>query len=88
MKKFDFVIVSHEFRYNYVDKCAYYKFTDGYAMIIFLFIDDLLIFSTNQKGIFETKIYLISNFKMKDFCEIDIILDIKVKNQSGGLCIA
>jgi protein associated with RNAse G/E len=55
------------------------KFTIDFDVIIYLYIDDMLIFSTNMIGIVEIKRYLTSIFKMKDLSEVDTILCIKVK---------
>ena len=60
------------------------KFTDFYGVIICFYVDDILIFGKNMKGIFETKKYLTSRFKMKDRKEIDTILGIKVKKYNRG----
>jgi hypothetical protein len=57
----------------------YSKFTIDFGVIIYLYIDDMLIFSTTMIGIVETKRYLTSIFKMKDLGEVDTILGIKVK---------
>jgi protein associated with RNAse G/E len=54
------------------------KFTIDFDVIIYLYIDDMLIFSTNMIGIVEIKRYLTSIFKMKDLSEVDTILCIKV----------
>ena len=56
-------------------------------MIICLYVDDLLIFGTNLKGIQETKKYLASQFKMKDMDEVGTILGIKVKKHSGSYAL-
>ena len=55
-----------------------------FGVIIWLYVDDMLIFSTNMIGIVETKRYLTSIFKMKDLGEVDTILGIKVKKHSSG----
>jgi len=62
----------------------YSKFTKDFGVIICLYVDDMLIFSTNIIGIVETKRYLTSIFKMKDLGEVDTILRIKVKKHSSG----
>ena len=62
----------------------YSKFTKTFGVIICLYVDDMLIFSTNMIGIVETKRYLTSIFKIKDLCEVDTILVIKVKKYSSG----
>ncbi|RVW29768.1 Retrovirus-related Pol polyprotein from transposon TNT 1-94 [Vitis vinifera] len=49
-----------------------------------LYVDDMLILSDDMKGIIETKRFLSSTCKMKDLGEVDTILGIKVKRNSGG----
>ena len=44
----------------------------------------MLIMSNDMKGIIETKRFLSSTFKMKDLGQVDTILGIKVKRNSGG----
>jgi hypothetical protein len=85
--KFDIVILSNGFKHNGADKCIYSKFTKEYGVIVCLYVDDMLIFGTNMKGIYETKKYLTSMFKMKDLNEVDTILGIKVKKHSGGYAL-
>ena len=70
-EKFDSVILSHGFHHNSADKCIYSKFSKDYGVIICLYVDDMLIVSTNMQGINETKKYLTSQFKMKDLGEVD-----------------
>ena len=43
-------------------------------MIIYLYVDNLLIFGTNIQGVNDTKKYLTSQFKMKDLGEVDTVL--------------
>ncbi|WKA05276.1 hypothetical protein VitviT2T_023251 [Vitis vinifera] len=52
-----------------------------------LYVDDMLILSDDMKGITETKRFLSLTFKMKDFGEVDTILGIKVKRNSGGYAL-
>jgi hypothetical protein len=61
----------------------YSKFTKDFGVIICLYIDNTLIFSTNMIEIVEIKRYLTSIFKMKDLSEVNTILDIKVKKHSS-----
>ena len=67
---FDSVILSDGFVHNGADKCMYSKFTKEYGVIVCLYVDDMLIFGTNMKGLFETKNYLSSMFQMKDLNEV------------------
>ena len=42
------------------------------------------ILSDDMKGIIEIKRFISSTFKMKDLGEVDTILGIKIKRNSGG----
>ncbi|KAL6314756.1 hypothetical protein AAG906_027104 [Vitis piasezkii] len=86
-EKFDHAILSDGFRHNNVDKCLYSKTCDDYMVIVCLYVDDMLILSDDMKGIIETKRFLSSTFKMKDLGEVDTILGIKVKRNSGGYAL-
>ena len=48
-----------------------------------LSVDNMLIVSNDMKDVIETKRFLSSIFKMKDLGEVDTILEIKVKGNSG-----
>ena len=65
----------------------YSKFTKEYGVIICLYMDDMLIFGTNIKGVCEIKMYLSSMFQMKDLNEVDTILGIKIKRHSEGFSL-
>ncbi|RVW46570.1 Retrovirus-related Pol polyprotein from transposon TNT 1-94 [Vitis vinifera] len=86
-EKFDHAILSYGFRHNNVDKCLYSKTCDDYMVIVCLYVDDMLILSDEMKGIIEMKRLLSSAFKMKDLGEVDTILGIKVKRNSGGYAL-
>ena len=62
-EKFDLAILSDSFLHNSSDKCMYSKFTKEYRVIVCLYVDDMLIFGTNMKGVCETKKYLSSMFQ-------------------------
>ncbi|GJX11507.1 zinc finger, CCHC-type containing protein [Tanacetum coccineum] len=47
----------------------------GEGVIIFLYVDDMLIFGTDQNQVDKTKKFLSSKFSMKDMGEADVILD-------------
>ena len=70
------MILSGGFVHNGADKCMYSKFTKKYGVIVCIYVDDMLIFGTNMKGVCETKKYMPSVFKMKDLNEVDNILGI------------
>ena len=86
-EKFDSVILSDGCVHNNSDKCMYSKFTKEYGVIVCLYVDDILIFGRNMKGVCETKMYLSSMFQMKDLNEVDTILGIKIKRHSEGFAL-
>ncbi|GJV73657.1 zinc finger, CCHC-type containing protein [Tanacetum coccineum] len=64
------------------DKCVYYKFDkSGNGVIIYLYVDDMLIFGTDQDQVDKMKEFLSSNFSMKDTGEADVILGIRIKRE-------
>ena len=85
--KFDTAILKFGFRYNSADRCLYSKTTSAYKVLVCLYVDDMLIVSTDMVGVTETKDYLSSVFKMKDLGEVDTILGIKIQRHSGGFSL-
>nr|GEY60799.1 zinc finger, CCHC-type [Tanacetum cinerariifolium] len=64
------------------------KFDDfGKGVIICLYVDDMLIFGTDQNQVDETKKLLSSRFLMKDMGEANVILCIKIKRENKGIVI-
>ncbi|GKC06787.1 zinc finger, CCHC-type containing protein [Tanacetum coccineum] len=87
-QKFDEVVLSSGFHLNQSDKCVYSKFNDsGKGVIICLYVDDMLIFGTDQNQVDKTKKFLSSRFSMKDMGEADVILGIKIKHENKGIVI-
>ncbi|GKE77071.1 zinc finger, CCHC-type containing protein, partial [Tanacetum coccineum] len=71
-QKFDEVVLSIGYLLNQADKCVYSKFDEtGKGVIICLYVDDMLIFGTDQEL---TKEFFSSRFSMKDMGEADVIL--------------
>ncbi|CAM8925854.1 unnamed protein product [Rhodiola kirilowii] len=87
-QKFDDVILSSGFKLNQSDKCIYSKVDNsGNGVIICLYVDDMLIFGTDQKQVDLTKDFLSSSFAMKDMGEADVILGIRIKRENRGLAL-
>nr|GEW22439.1 zinc finger, CCHC-type [Tanacetum cinerariifolium] len=55
----------------------------GKGVIICLYVDDMLIFGTNQVQVDLTKEFLSSRFSMKDIWETNVILGIRIKHESN-----
>ncbi|GKE52436.1 zinc finger, CCHC-type containing protein [Tanacetum coccineum] len=87
-QNFDEVVLFSGFHLNQSDKCVYRKFDNsGKGVIICLYVDDMLIFRTNQNQVDKTKKFLSSKFSMKDMGEADVILGVKIKRENKGIVI-
>ncbi|GJW02392.1 zinc finger, CCHC-type containing protein [Tanacetum coccineum] len=87
-QKFAEVVLSSGFLLNQSDKCVYSKFDDSSkGVIICLYVDDMLIYGTDQNQVDKTKKFLSSRFSMKDMGEANVILGIKIKHEYKGIII-
>jgi hypothetical protein len=87
-KQFDKVMLSNAYLINGGDKCIYSKFNNNEGVIICLYVDDLLIFGTKVDVVHVAKIFLSSNFDMKDMGEVDVILGIKVLRDNNCITLS
>ncbi|GKB86916.1 retrovirus-related pol polyprotein from transposon TNT 1-94 [Tanacetum coccineum] len=83
-EKFDNTLLSNAFHINECDKCVYVKQYKNAFVIICLYVDDMLIMGTNMDVINQTKKMLHSSFDVKDMGEADVILGIRIQNNSNG----
>nr|GEW14554.1 zinc finger, CCHC-type [Tanacetum cinerariifolium] len=75
-QKFDEIVLSNGYLLNQVDKYVYSKFDEtGKGVIICIYVDDMLIFGTNQVKDDLTKEFSSSKSSLKDMGEADVILD-------------
>ncbi|GJR98087.1 zinc finger, CCHC-type containing protein [Tanacetum coccineum] len=88
-QKFDEVVLSNGYLLNQADKYVYSKFDKtNKGVIICLYVDDMLIFGTDQVQVDLIKEFLSSKFSMKDMGEADVILGIRIKHESNGIAIS
>ncbi|GJU35243.1 zinc finger, CCHC-type containing protein [Tanacetum coccineum] len=59
----------------------------GKGVIIYLYVDDMLIFGTDQDQVDLKKEFLLSRFSMKDMGEADVILGIRITHESNRITI-
>lgn len=83
--KFNEVILSNGFKINEAEKCIYYKSNGDSTTILYLYVDDLLIFGTNLDYVKGTKLFLSNNFYMKDLGEASVILGIEIIRDGIGI---
>lgn len=87
-QKFDEIMLSNGFKINECDKCVYTKSTQHGYVIVCLYVDDMLIFGSNNDMIKSTKRILTSKFDMKDLGVADVILGIKISRTAQGLVLS
>ncbi|GJS67898.1 zinc finger, CCHC-type containing protein [Tanacetum coccineum] len=88
-QKFNEVVLSNGYILNQADKCVYSKFdASGKGVIICLYVNDMLIFGTDQVYVDLTKEFLSPSFYIKDMGEADVILGIRIKHESNGIAIS
>ncbi|RVW21180.1 Retrovirus-related Pol polyprotein from transposon TNT 1-94 [Vitis vinifera] len=68
------VITSFGFKENTVDQCIYLKFSGSKFIILVLYVDDILIASSDVGLLHETKRFLSSKFDMKDLGDASFVL--------------
>ena len=72
-------MLTHEFViYGHEDKFIYNKLNNNEGVIIYLYVDDLLIFGTNHNVVHDTKCFHAFKFDMKILVEENFILGIKI----------
>ena len=81
-------MLSNGFKINECDKCVYVKQNQNCFAILCLYVDDMLITSSDGETVKEIKCLLASKFDMKDMGVADVILGVKIHKTSGGLAIS
>ena len=87
--KFDETIRKFGFKENDEDNCIYGKFKSGKFIFLILYVDDILLASSDVGLLLETKKFLSSNFDMKDLDEASFVLKIEIHQdrKKGGIRI-
>jgi hypothetical protein len=75
---FDETIRNFGFKENEEDNCIYRKFRNEKFIFLILYVDDILLANSDVSLLLETKIFLSSNFDMKNLGEASFILGIKI----------
>ncbi|KAK7341990.1 hypothetical protein VNO80_24931 [Phaseolus coccineus] len=77
-QKFHQVITSYGFEANVVDDCVYHKFSGSKYIFLVLYVDDVLLASSDVGLLHETKKFLTKNFEMKDLGNASFVLGIQI----------
>jgi hypothetical protein len=84
--KFDETIRGFGFKENEEDNCIYVKFRSRKFIFLILYVDDILLASSDVSVLLETKRFLSSNFDMKDLGEASFVLEIEIhRNRRKGV---
>jgi hypothetical protein len=84
--KFDEVIRSFGFSENKVDNCIYVKLKEKDFTILVLYVDGILLASSDKNMLYETKSFLSSNFDMKDVADASYVLSIEIhRDRTKGI---
>jgi hypothetical protein len=76
--KFDETVRKFGFKENEEDNCIYAKFKNGKFVFLILYVDDILLASSDIDLLLETKKFLSSKFDMKDLGEASFVLGIEI----------
>jgi hypothetical protein len=76
--KFDKTIWNFGFKENIEDTCVYAKFKNGRYIFLIMYVDDILLDSSDVSLLLETKKFLSSKFDMKDLGEASFVLGIEI----------
>ncbi|XP_024192419.2 uncharacterized protein LOC112196335 [Rosa chinensis] len=84
--KFDSVVTENGFVENSLDECIYFKVCGSKFIVLVLYVDDILLASTDMKLLLETKAFFSKSFEMKDLGEASFVLGIKItRDRKRGL---
>jgi hypothetical protein len=84
--KFNETIKSFGFKENIEDNCVYAKFKNGKYIFLILYMDDILLASSDISLLRDTKKFLSSNFDIKDLGEASYVLVIEIhRDRKNGV---
>ena len=76
--KFDSTIRKFGFKKNIEDNCVYAKFKNEKYIFLILYVDGILLASSDVNLLLEIKKFLFSKFDMKDLDEASFVLGIEI----------
>ncbi|XP_050229335.2 beta-galactosidase 15-like [Mercurialis annua] len=84
--KFHKVVLSFGFEVNLFEDCVYHKFSGSRFIFLVLYVDDILLASSDIELLHETKKFLSKHFEMKDLGEASFVLGIQIhRDRSRGI---
>jgi hypothetical protein len=86
--KFNNFMLSEGFIKSQNDHCLYFKKDNDYKMYVLLFVDDILMFSSDKIALIKFKVQLCKSFKMKDLGLAKSYLGIDIQQSVGKTVIS
>ena len=84
--KFQQLITSNGFEVNLVEDCVYHKFSGSEFIFLILYVNDILLASSDIGFLHETTKFLSKNFEMKDLRNASFELGIQIlRDHSQGI---
>jgi hypothetical protein len=84
--KFDRSIRNFGFKENVEDNCVYVKFKNRKYVFLILYVDDILLASSDVSLLLKTIKFLSLKFNIKDLGEVSFVLDIEIhRDRSKGV---
>jgi hypothetical protein len=87
-QKLDHIMIDNGFKINECEKCVYVKYTSRGYVILWLYVDDMLIIRSDDNMIKSTNDMLKERFDMKDIGLADVILGVKITRTQNGLVLS
>lgn len=76
--KLDKALKTYGFTQSQLDPCMYHILKEDKILIVTIYVDDFLIFYNDESMLKNLKVFLTSNFKMKDLGDAEYCLGIKI----------
>ncbi|KAI5314720.1 hypothetical protein L3X38_043896 [Prunus dulcis] len=77
--RFDEVIKTYGFTENVLDSCIYVKISGRHYVLLVLYVDDILLASTNLTLLHDVKVFLSKHFEMTKLGEASYVLGIEIR---------
>ena len=81
--KFHEVISSFGFEENVMDNCIYQKVSESNIYFLVLYVEYILLATSDQCMLYEVKQFLSKKFDMKDIGETSYVIDIKIHREGS-----
>ena len=72
------MITSFGFEINIIKDCVYHKFNGSKYIFLVLYIDDILLVTNDICLLYDTKVFLLNLFEMKDLGDASFVLRIQI----------